>query len=151
MTERPALLQLSHTHDWVPKFEALGEAKNVYTEFGYNWDCVEDTAKLSAVLRSPRPNHLAKELFDEELVIRLVKRNYLVSRLGITANIAGQVTLKSKIAVNMIVPDLEEGSISGHLVEPFVGREIFPDLHRDYLRTINDRREKDLKDKGLVI
>lgn len=150
MTERSPLLQLAFTKQWVPKFEALNEAKNVYTEFGYNWDCAEDTAKLSAILRSRHPEHVARELLDDDLIDRLVKRSYLVSRLGVVANISQQITLKSQVAFNMVVPDIEDGTISGHLVEPFVGREIFPELHQDYLQTIRTRREKDLKDKGLA-
>lgn len=137
-----AFIQLAHTEEWVPKVEAIGESMSVYTEFAYNLGCMEDLATLSAILRSSDPNQVAKEILSTDILERLKRRDYLTGNLG---TIATQVTLKSRIAVNMVVPEIDDGIISGYLTEPFVGRDVFPELYVAYQKNLEIRRQRESK------
>lgn len=137
--KNPSYIQLAHTKEWVPKVEAIGESMTVYTEFAYNLGCMEDLAVLSAALRSDNPDIAAKNLLSEDVLDRLIRRDYFTDLLG---SLATRVTLKSQVATNMVVPEIEDGTISGYLEEPFMGREMFPELHDAYLKNLEIRRQK---------
>lgn len=138
--KNPSYIQLAHTKEWVPKADALGESMTVYTEFAYNLGCMEDLAVLSASLRADNPDIAAKNLLSDDIVERLILRDYFTSNLG---SLATRITLKSQVVANMVVPEVDDGIVSGYLVEPFVGREIFPELHSAYLKNLEVRRQKD--------
>ena len=138
-SRNPSFIQLAYSKEWVPKVEALGESTTVYTEFAYNLGCMEDLAVLSAALRADNPDIAAKNLLSNSILERLIRRNYITNFLG---SLATRITLKSQIATNMVVPEISDGTISGYLEEPFMGRKVFPELHNAYLKYLENRRQE---------
>lgn len=140
VSKNKSYLQLSHTKEWVPRPEALDASMLIYSEFASNLACMEDLAILSSSLRSSDPELAIKRDIHEDVLDRLVRRDYFVANsLG---SFVSRLTIRSQVAANMVVPEIEDGTISGYLSEPFVGRDILAELHSTHLRNIDERRKK---------
>lgn len=150
MTRKPSLIQLTHTRNWVPKHESLDTARVVFNEYSRNWEIAEELAHLSATLRSDDPQKAANELLSRSMVERLVRRNYLSTRIAHLALSDSQFTLKSRVAMNFVLPFVAESGVSAELVEPFVGREIIPDLFKNLQHETTARRKEELHNAGLL-
>ena len=139
--EKPKLLQLAKTREWVQRREAKNTAKEVYREFAMNKERVEPLARLAIVAVQGYPIELTRYHIDEVTLETLVNWRYLTPGAQIDSLIASQ-TLRAQITANMIEPDLYEGEYSGYLVEPFEYPEIINDLFSTYLQDRADRRTR---------
>lgn len=139
MTSRSSHIELAHSGEWVPKAEAIQEAMTVYTEFAYNLGCMEDLVHLSAAYRTGNVDSYLK-LQRDDLTQRLISRMYLSDSLGI---LSARLTIKARVAYNMVVPDIDEAAIAGHLVEPFKDRDIFEELYQAYQKNRDLRRQSE--------
>lgn len=140
-TEKPKLLQLAKTGEWVQRIEAKNTAKDVYREFAMNKERVEPLARLALVAVQGYPIELTKYHIDDATLETLVNWRYLAPGAQIDSLTVSQ-TLRAQIAANMIEPDAYEGEYSGYLVEPFTFPPIINDLFSTYLQDRVDRRTK---------
>lgn len=133
-------LQLSHTKEWVPRPEAIKDSRSVDFEFASNPLCVEDLTLLSISLRSDDREAAIRQEIPKNTLDRLTSRNYFLAQS--IGSYVSRLTVKSLLAANMVVPDIDEGTISGYLSEPFINHQILADLHSDHFRTTEERRLK---------
>lgn len=126
MTVKTDQLQLNRTGIWVPRERAEFEARVVYGEFSNSERCVEDLVHLSYVAHANFDSQVVKKFFNSSIEQHLTARNYFKGTIG---SLGRRATTKTLVAMNMIVADLDEGTISGYLVEPFTDTEILPELY----------------------
>jgi len=109
--------------------EADDAARKVYREFASSPDQAEELARLSFVALSQfDPEHLNRYLTRVTLD-NLENRGYVKSLLG---RISTRLELNALVAINMVVPSIDDGTVDGYLQEPFTNRIILPGLYLDY-------------------
>lgn len=126
MSEATNSVQLIVTGERVPLKAAELQAGIVYTDFAKNTDWVEDFYWLTWAVRRGFDSGTQRDLLVTGRIDHLLGRNYFSKPL--TEKVLS-LTLRSKIAANMIVPELDDGAVYGHVQEPFVNHLIVERLY----------------------
>lgn len=138
-SDRPKLIQLSRTEEWVHRSQAKAVAFNVYSQFSMNPARVEPLARLALVAHHRYTSDSIHSHLDPTTINTLIKWQYLTPSANVS-NLAASRTLYTQLAENMIVPEVQDGDYGGFLVEPFAHPEIMDELYAMYKRTLAERR-----------
>lgn len=139
MPERPSLIQLAETRNWVPRVESKLAAEAIYQHFANSVNHAADLAQFSATMRANFQDKVDLNLLEDSNPGWLSSNDYISHGLQASRT---NITLRGLIAINMVVPDIEEATISGHLREPFVGVWVLDDLYQAYVSKRQEIRQK---------
>lgn len=139
MPERPSLIQLAETRNWVPRVESKLAAEAIYLHFANHVGHAGDLAQFSAVIRQNFQDKIDLKLLRDSNSEWLSNNDYI--NHGLQASYT-KLTLRGLVAVNMVEPDIEEGMVAGYMREPFVGLWVLDDFYQSYTDNRDERKRK---------
>lgn len=119
---------LAQTEEWVPRAEAIKQARIVYEHFARYTDQADSIAHLALTVSMGFSPEQQMRLYRSKHGRWLGTNSYYSKGL---ADPELKLTVRGKVAANMVRPELDGSNLYSYLDEPLVGLDLLKDFYHN--------------------